>query len=290
MQLEVKPYEKAQPIEWNFDELKTELAKKVEDYKTLQYTPEQMAAAKTDRASLNNLKKALQEERIRREKEFMEPFQLFKSQVNELIAMIDVPAKLIDDQVKEFEAYEKRQKREECVKIWENMMDDGAIPDWLKFEQIENEKWQNKTFTIAKVTDEIEERISRIKADIELITALPDFAFEAMECYKKSLNASAALAEGRSLAELARRKAEAEERRKAEIARVTEQANTIAQAAQETATATMVEEMPTENEKAENKPNTAKKMVLCFRCEVDANQARALRECCDKNGIILTRI
>ena len=206
MQLIVQPYEKAQPIKWNFDELKAELTAKLESYKTLQYTAEQIAAAKTDRAGLNNLKKALNDERIRREKEFLEPFNLFKAQISELITLIDEPCKLIDRQVKEFEEMEKREKRNACISIFDEIEDK---PEWLQFEQIENPRWQNKTASEKSIRDEMAKRISQINGEVAIINGL-DFAFEAMDEYKRSLDASKALTVGKRFAELQAAKAEAE--------------------------------------------------------------------------------
>lgn len=197
MILDIKPYEKAQPIEWNFEELKAELIAKLETYKTLQYTADQIAAAKTDRAALNNLKKALGDERIRREREFLEPFNLFKAQINELVTLIDEPCKLIDKQVKEFEEMEKREKRNACIEIFNGI----DHPDWLRFEQIENVKWQNKTTSEKAIRDEITNRIRQINNDVAILNGL-EFAFEALDEYKRSLDASRALAEGKRLAEL----------------------------------------------------------------------------------------
>ena len=106
MELQIKAYQ-AQPIEWNYEALKTELLSKLEDYKHLQYTAEQITMAKADRANLNNLKKALSDERIRRKKEFLEPFETFEKQVKELCNLIDEPVQLIDTQIKEVEEKEK---------------------------------------------------------------------------------------------------------------------------------------------------------------------------------------
>ena len=44
MQMEIKPYQKAQPIEWNYEELKTQIMTKLTDYKALTYTPEKKSA------------------------------------------------------------------------------------------------------------------------------------------------------------------------------------------------------------------------------------------------------
>ena len=90
-------------IAFNFEEIKTELATTLQRYETMVYTADQMKAAKSDKASLNKLKKALNDERIRREREYMAPFNEFKAQIAELISLIDKPVMLIDSQVKSYE-------------------------------------------------------------------------------------------------------------------------------------------------------------------------------------------
>ena len=51
--------------------MKQELTEKVSMYETLVYTDDQIKEAKADKAQLNKLKKALNDERIRIEKEYM---------------------------------------------------------------------------------------------------------------------------------------------------------------------------------------------------------------------------
>lgn len=210
MQLEVKPYEQIKPIEFNYEELKTQLLTKLDTYKHLQYTSDQIQAAKTDRANLNSLKKALNDERIRREKEFLEPFNTFKAQIRELCDLIDEPVKLIDAQIKEVENREKEEKREQCRKIFDDMASFPGRPDWLQFEQIFNEKWLNKTCSIKSITDEIVEKLKKIAADITVLSEL-EYSFEAIEEYKRSLDVSAAMNEGKRIAEIQKRKAEIEQ-------------------------------------------------------------------------------
>lgn len=204
MELQIKAY-KAQPIEWNYEELKTQLLAKLQDYKTLQYTPEQIQAAKTDRANLNSLKKALSDERIRRKKEFLEPFDTFEAQIKELCNLIEEPVKLIDAQIREVEEREKADKRNACIEIFNSM----EKPEWLTFEQIENPKWLNKTTSEKAIRDEIIIRIRQINNDVAILNGL-SFAFEALEEYKRTLDASKALSEGRRLSEIQKRKAEIE--------------------------------------------------------------------------------
>ena len=50
-------------------------------YEITSASDEKIKEAKADKANLNKLKKALNEERIRREREYMEPFNDFKAKV-----------------------------------------------------------------------------------------------------------------------------------------------------------------------------------------------------------------
>ena len=68
MELKMNEYQLPEKILFNYEELKQELTEKVAHYETLVYTDDQIKEAKADRANLNRLKKALNDERIRREK------------------------------------------------------------------------------------------------------------------------------------------------------------------------------------------------------------------------------
>lgn len=101
MELKIEQVAIPEKIAFNYEELKQELSDKVKMYETLVYTDDQIKSAKADRADLNRLKKALNDERIRREKEYMHPFNAFKAQINEIIGIIDKPVALIDKQIRE---------------------------------------------------------------------------------------------------------------------------------------------------------------------------------------------
>lgn len=68
MELRVNEVAIPEKISFNYEELKAELTEKVAFYETLVYTDDQVKDAKADRATLNKLKKTLNDERIRREK------------------------------------------------------------------------------------------------------------------------------------------------------------------------------------------------------------------------------
>ena len=196
---------------FNYEELKTEIAKKSEVYASLVYTESEIKAAKADRSNLNKLKKALNDERIRREKEYMQPFNEFKAEVNEIISLIDKPILTIDSQIKGFEEQKKAEKLEQIKKYWTNTEIQLPIP--LTFDQIFNEKWLNATVKMSAIETEIDAKLKQIETDLATLSKLPEFSFEAVEVYKDTLDMNKAISEGRNLADIQKRKQEAEKAR-----------------------------------------------------------------------------
>lgn len=211
MELKIEQVAIPEKIAFNYEELKQELSDKVKMYETLVYTNDQIKSAKADRADLNRLKKALNDERIRREKEYMQPFNAFKAQINEIIGIIDKPVALIDKQIKE---YEEQQRQEKKKKI-EEFFFAYSHPEWLKLSQIWEERWLNASVPLKRVQEEIDGHVDNIEQDIATLSDLPEFAFEAIETYKTTLDLNRSIAEGHRLSEIQKRKAE-QERIKAE--------------------------------------------------------------------------
>ena len=97
------------PVVWNYEELKKNLETALADYQNRIYTENTITEAKEDRAKLNKLKKAINDERISREKEYMQPFNEFKTQAKELCDLIDEASSGIGEQLNAFE--KKRSRR-----------------------------------------------------------------------------------------------------------------------------------------------------------------------------------
>lgn len=213
MELIIKEMELPAAIEFNFEELKQELAEVLSFYDGLVYTPDQLKEAKSDRAKLNKLKKALNDERIRREREYMKPFNDFKAKVSEIIAMIDQPVAVIDEQVKAFEQAQKEQKRREIEKAFfyakvdeEFGLDNLDAIDFLTLEQIFDTKWLNSSVSIESIAEEIKSKIRRILIDLQTLSGLPEFGFEARQVYVRTLDLTQAIAEGKQIADIQKEK------------------------------------------------------------------------------------
>lgn len=203
MQLKVNEVQLPAPITFNYEELKQELMKKAEAYASMVYTDDQIREAKADRANLNRLKKALNDERLKREKEYMEPFATFKAQINEIIKIIDKPCAVIDRQVKEFEERQKEAKLEEILEYFNSKgFDDEITPD-----KILEEKWLNASTSMKSIREAIDGKADQIEKDLAVVRSLPKFAFEAEQVYKQSLDLAKAVSEAHRLSEMAERKA-----------------------------------------------------------------------------------
>ena len=272
MELKVAHYETPQQITFNFEELKNELTERVHVYETIVYDDTQIQQAKAYRADLNRLKKAINDERIRREKEYMEPFNAFKTQINEIVKIIDKPVAVIDEQVKAYENKQKEEKRERISRIFnEDLREDLTTipPEWLKLEQIWDDRWLNVTVSVGSAKKQIIDRITCIKNDIETLQNLPEFGFEAVEVYKDTLDINKALNEGQRLADIQRRKEEAERARIEAEQRAAEAAKMEAEAVEEeTETAKTVN--------AEMEPTDGGQWI-CFKAYLTTPQAQALK-------------
>ena len=212
MELKMQDVQFPKVIEFNFTELKQEITSKAELYKNMVYTDDTIKEAKSDRAALNKFITALEDKKKDIKKQCLQPYEDFEKQIKELVAIVDEPVRLIDQQVKNYEEKKKADKLEKIKEFWESV----EHPDWLTCNKIFDQKWLNATTSMKKVQEAITERLKQICSDMDTLNSLPEFAFEAVEEYKQSLDVNKAIAEGQRLADIQRRKQEAEAAKAAE--------------------------------------------------------------------------
>lgn len=206
MELKVKELDFPKVIDFNFEELKAEITAKAALYKNMVYTDDSIKEAKADKAKLNKFITALEDKRKEVKKQCLQPYEAFEKQMKELVAIVNEPVQLIDEQVRAYENKQKEEKLEKIKAYWEGT----EHPEWLQCKQIFDQRWLNTTFSLKKVQEAIDERLAQIAADVKTLESLPAFSFEAVECYKQTLDLNRAIAEGQRLADIQKRKAEAE--------------------------------------------------------------------------------
>lgn len=283
MEFNVTKWQIPERIQWNYEELKNELTERVKQYETLQYTEDQIKEAKADRANLNKLKKALNDERIRKQKEYMAPFDEFKAQVDEIIKLIDRPAALIDKQVKEYEEAKKAEK-EKTIREYLAGYD---LPFGIDAQRLFDPKMLNATVTIQKAKDEIAGKVRKICMEADILSNVGEYQAEAVAAYVKTLDlgeATRAQQEAKANEERVRRWREEQERRKAEEAARRAQE---AEKAPKEEDATKLPEVEIEPPKAEQKPLMT---WVNFSVLLDVQKAKALKRFFEENNIEFRRI
>ena len=204
-------------IEWNYEELKAELSQKLEDYKGLVYTEEQIKEAKADRAKLNALATAIDSKRKEIKKQCLQPYEAFEAQIKDLLALIKEPVSLIDTQIKDFEEEKKKKKLEEVKALFEKLKDAaGEELEFVDFEQIFEEKFLNASISLKMVETVISNKFNSIKCNLKTIADLKEYSFEATEVYKETLNLNEALEKAKYMVDIAEKKKTEEERKEQE--------------------------------------------------------------------------
>lgn len=198
LRLVISPLQKMEAIKFNYEELKGGLTASLEKYQNLVYTPENIKEAKDDRATLNALKKSLNDEKIKIKKEFMVPYDDFEAKIKELIELVDKPASEIDKQVKVFEEQEKAKKRETIKTIYSENI--GAYAELISLEKLYDPRWENKTYKETDITKEIQDVVKKADSDLKVIMDLKsEFEFQIKDTYFKTLDLGQALIENQRL-------------------------------------------------------------------------------------------
>lgn len=273
MELRVNEVVIPEKISFNYEELKAELTEKVAFYETLVYTDDQVKDAKADRATLNKLKKTLNDERIRREKEYMQPFNEFKAQVNEIIGIIDKPIAVIDKQVKEFEDQKKANKQNAIEELFATI----GFQNFVTLEKIWDPKWLNASVSMKSIEEQMRSRMYQIGDDVLTLHNLPEFGFEATEVYKQTLDINKAIKEAQRMAEIAKAKAEAAAKKKAaEESRKAEEERKAKEIKEEQTVPH--EQVVTPQEPVQSADSTQERMVVRFEVLLTTEDAYALKE------------
>lgn len=204
-------------IQWNNEELKAEIAEKMQEYTSLVFTEDTIKEAKSDRAKLNKLRTAFEDERKRIKKLCMAPYDEFEKQVKELIALIDEPIRLIDSQIKEGEEKRKVEKKGEILEFYESVI--GSLKGILPFDRVFRQEYLNVSKSMKSIKDEIQALIDRVNSDLDTIEGFGSkHELQIKDVYLKTLNLSVAMQEKARLEEVERQLAERKQREEQQAA------------------------------------------------------------------------
>ena len=167
MELKVEEIKSLAPIQFNYEDIKKWVIEKAKEYKSVVYTEETITAAKSDRATLNKVAKAINDEKIRIKKEVLKPFEDFENKCKELQGIITDASSSIDAQVKAFEEKEQNEKKEQIKALFDIYI--GDYKDLILFDLIFNPRWLNKTYTMKKIEEEINHLVVKTSDDMKVL-------------------------------------------------------------------------------------------------------------------------
>ena len=215
-------------IEWNKEQFMELVASMTAQYDGMTYTDEQIKDAKSDRATLNAMKKAISDRRIQVKKAIMEPYTQFEEEVAEVVALIDKPIAMIDSRIKEHDERVKNDKKQTLKEYFEEIAAD--LDGILTFDRVFDQRYLNATVSLNKAKADIKEKVDRVNVDLNTLNSLDaEYRMFARDVYVKTLDMSKAMAEISRLQDLKkkeeeriRREEEAEAARKAAEAKAAE--------------------------------------------------------------------
>lgn len=191
-ELNVRVTQEVGTIEFNYEEIKSNLTETMALYKDAVFEDDSMKIAKAEMATLRKIKAAIDEKRKTVKKECLKPYEDFEKKANELMGLVDKPILLIDTQVKNYVEKEKQKKKAEIQNIYNELI--GDMAEYLPLEKIYNPKWENATTKPKAIREEIEQAVSNTKAAIDSLKTMGSEAVpEAINIYKQTLNLASAI-------------------------------------------------------------------------------------------------
>lgn len=202
-------------IDFNFEDLKNQITERVAYYNVLVVTEDAIKDAKSDRASLNALKTAIEDRRKQIKKQYLGPYEALEKQCKELISLIDSPIKSIDSQLQVFEEKLIEEKRVLIENYYKSEVKELEI--LVPLEKILPIKWKNKGESTESVCNAIGDTLDRIRNELETIENLnSEYKSQMIDVYLRDYSLNKAIAEQKRLEEQKQAIAKA----KAEQARV----------------------------------------------------------------------
>lgn len=197
-------------ISFNFEEIKSELAGKLQVYQNMVVTESGIKEAKADRANLNKFKSALADSRKAVKAQWNQPLSDFESKMKELERMVDEPIGAIDRQVKAYDEAKKQDKRQQIELFFEGAV--GDLEEVLPLSKIWNDRWLNATYPMKDIEKEIVERIRKTHSDIGIIVAMQlPCCDQMLSTYLETLDMSRAMEEKHKYEQAQKAKAQAKQ-------------------------------------------------------------------------------
>ncbi len=263
-------------INFNYDELKQELAVRLEKYCNLVYSEDSIKEAKADRATLNKFKNAIEERRKEIKKQCMAPYEEFEKKIKDIVAMIDEPILAIDGQIKEYDRIKKEEKQDAIKQFYTDKVAD--LKDLVPFDKVFNPRWLNVTYKETDIQKEITDLFIKVEDDMKVITELQsEYELQIKDVYLREFDLTAALQEKKRLEE--------QSAKMAEYKRVQQEKERQAQETKEEVPPAAKTTAPNPPQMVKPSKEKAAYITIDFRVVATAEQLNELKQFLNDNGI-----
>lgn len=144
--------------EKKFDDYLTEIQKK---YSSLVVSKETEKDTKKVIAELRKLKKEINSNRIKVQKEYEKPAKLFKEKIDSKLSVIEGVISKLDGGVKQLEEVRKAKKQNKINEIIESMSKEYDFDGKINFDN----RWLNKSYKMLDIEKDIKNQIKTFKRD-----------------------------------------------------------------------------------------------------------------------------
>ena len=171
-ELMVRNLENAEITTWDFPAIKVQLQRGLDEYASIVYTDDSIKEAKADRATLNKVKKAIDDARKAYRAQCLAPYEAMEPEIKELIDMVEQQRLLIDTTVKDYQDRQKEEKEKAVRAFYDRKAGVlGNLADAL-YTTLFDPKWVNASTTKKKYEEGIMAAIDQAVRDIQEIEAM----------------------------------------------------------------------------------------------------------------------
>jgi hypothetical protein len=170
-------------IKWNKEAIQEKLDIVLKKYKGLEFTPDQLVAAKKDLAAIRGVKTSLNDEKKTVKKTWNINYITFEDEIKTMMASLDLTIEDIDDQVKSFEEVLKENRRKEIrfLKEWIEVADHMEFNEtWLLKKWVSTDDKKLKEL-LKGHKEEIDRKNKIVKAQAVTYSMEPTFYLEKLK-------------------------------------------------------------------------------------------------------------
>lgn len=288
-------------LDGNFAEVKAQLRELMEPYKKMVLTEDDVPNGKNLLARIRKVKNTIDDYRKSIKRDFTAPLAEFEEKCKALTADCTESETNLSEQINKFNERRKTEKLAALRAFFDENA--GDMKPFLRFEQVENPRWGNATFTVEAAEAEIRQAIDMCADGVSAIRSIgSEFEAALLNAYAKNHDLAAVMKMNGELTETkrqeeARKEAEALRRREAEAARKEAEAREKARleaeraAARERAAKFKLEDEPAPAPQAEETAAPQEAVYsITFRVDATRKQLVELKAACDRIGIQIKRV